>query len=54
MHLTVRELLRDYCNDKTQGVAVAVNAEVVPRVVWESHQLQSKDDVLIVTATQGG
>ena len=52
--LTVRELLRSYCNDKTNGVAVAINAHVVPRDTWQTHQLKPEDKVLIVTATQGG
>ena len=38
----------------TDGIAVAVNQEVIPRGGWESQVLQPDDAVLIITATQGG
>lgn len=37
-----------------RGVAVAVNAEVVPRSVWPDHHLIDGDRVEILKATQGG
>ena len=39
---------------KPQGIAVALNAEVIPRVRWGEQPLRSNDSVLIITATQGG
>lgn len=36
------------------GVAVAVNAEVVPRGAWASTTLRDGDEVELVTAVQGG
>ena len=36
------------------GVAVARNAEVVPRSQWSSVVLTPGDDIEIVTAVQGG
>ena len=39
---------------KPQGIAVALNAEVVPRQQWNELKLSSNDSVLIITATQGG
>lgn len=36
------------------GVAVARNAEVVPRSQWHSTALADGDDVELVTAVQGG
>lgn len=44
-HLGVRE---------PQGVAVAVDAEVVPRAEWPSRRLPDGAVVEIVTAVQGG
>ncbi|GAC1398996.1 MAG: sulfur carrier protein ThiS [Chloroflexota bacterium] len=38
----------------TTGVAVAVNAEVVPKSCWETTQLYERDRVEVLTATQGG
>jgi sulfur carrier protein len=36
------------------GVAVAVNASVVPRSQWSGRALTEGDDVELVTAVQGG
>ncbi len=36
------------------GVAVAVNATVVPRSQWVGLQLADGDDIELVTAVQGG
>ncbi len=36
------------------GVAVAVNAAIVPRSRWSATELADNDDVEIVTAVQGG
>ena len=36
------------------GIAVAVNAEVVPRARWATVEIGDGDDVEIVTAVQGG
>ncbi len=38
----------------TPGVAVAVNASVVPRREWPSRRLEDGDVVEIVRAVQGG
>jgi len=37
-----------------QGVAAAVNGDVVRRAVWESTTLAPGDQVEVVTAVQGG
>ena len=39
---------------KRLGVAVALNAGIVPRSRWSATELQAGDDVEIVTAVQGG
>ena len=38
----------------TNGWAVALNEEVIPRENWASRTLSNGDRVLIVQATQGG
>ena len=40
--------------DKQKGVAVAVNDSVIPKSDWETHIIQSNDNILIIKATQGG
>jgi sulfur carrier protein len=37
-----------------RGVAVAVNAEVVPRTRWEATRLEEGQNVEVVHAVQGG
>jgi sulfur carrier protein len=37
-----------------QGVAVAVNGEVVPRAHWQSFDLQESARVEVLSAMQGG
>ena len=37
-----------------KGVAIAINDEVVPRVVWPERRLVEGDAVLVIQATQGG
>ena len=37
-----------------RGVAVAVDAEVVPRTEWETHELQDGARVEVLRAIQGG
>ena len=36
------------------GIAVAVNSNVVPRSEWPHYLLQENDEVIIITAAQGG
>ena len=36
------------------GIAVAVNGEVVPRNTWAQKEVQDGDDIEIVRAVQGG
>lgn len=38
----------------TKGIAISVNETVIPKAQWESHQLNNQDQILIITASQGG
>jgi sulfur carrier protein len=51
--VTVAELVAREL-DTPKGVAVAVNAEVVPRSTWPTHALHEGDRVEVLTAAQGG
>ncbi len=46
--------LAEMRNLPSAGVAVAVNAQVVPRRDWAMKQLVSGDEVTIITAAYGG
>jgi sulfur carrier protein len=37
-----------------RGVAVAVDAEVVPRTQWDTHELQEGARIEVLRAIQGG
>lgn len=37
-----------------QGIAIAVNEQVVPKSEWQSCVLKDNDAVLLIRATQGG
>jgi len=51
--LSLAELVRDI-SDRSTGIAVAVNGEVVPRGSWSGTAVQPGDRVDVVTAVQGG
>ncbi len=51
----LRTLVEEVQGEKgTQGVAVAVDREVVPRSHWETTELTEGRSVEIIRATQGG
>ncbi len=52
--LTVQALLDLEIPKKQNGIAVAINNTVIPKSDWNSHPIQETDDILIISATQGG
>jgi sulfur carrier protein len=52
--LTVQALLDLEIPQKQNGIAVAINNTVIPKSAWDSHLLNETDDILIISATQGG
>lgn len=52
---TITELLEQQGIASTQqGIAVAVNENVIPRRDWPTHRLEEGDRVEVITAMQGG
>ena len=51
---TIAALLDELGVQAERGVAVAVNAEVVPRTEWERFEVPEAAKVEILTAMQGG
>ncbi|MCD1127209.1 sulfur carrier protein ThiS [Jinshanibacter sp. LJY008] len=41
-------------NQSPVGMAVAVNQQICPRTLWDSHLLQDGDEVLLFQAIAGG
>jgi len=52
--LTVQALLDLEIPIKQNGIAVAINNTVIPKSIWNLHPIQETDDILIISATQGG
>lgn len=48
------ELMAEINQAHGEGIAVAINQEVVAFDQWEQTPLQENDQILIITATQGG
>ena len=51
---TINEMLQELEMNQQSGIAIAINSEVISKNKWESIQLNDQDDILIITATQGG
>lgn len=51
---SVQQLLDQIVSEKQNGIAIAVNHVVIPKINWQNHFLNQNDDVLIIKATQGG
>ncbi len=52
--MTISNMLVEETINPEGGIAVAVNQEVIPKKSWADHQIEPNDQVLIITATQGG
>jgi len=52
--LTIQALLDIEAPAKQKGIAVAINTTVIPKSEWNNYTLSQNDQVLIITATQGG
>lgn len=51
---TLRELLHHFGLGGQQGLAIAINHNIIPQSAWESYALHENDQVTIIHATQGG
>lgn len=52
--LTLSDLLKAKGILEKRGIAVAVNNHVIPRTAWASTWLKDNDQIIIITAAQGG
>jgi len=41
-------------NLPNEGIAIAINDEVIPKAMWGNIELNENDKILVITATQGG
>ncbi len=52
--LSLQEVLASLSISQPQGIAIAVNNQIITKSNWESTLLQEEDKVTIIRATQGG
>ena len=52
--LSVQALLDIEFPNRQNGIALAINDSVIPKNQWAVTSLSETDDILIITATQGG
>ena len=52
--ISVQELLDLESPNKQNGIAIGVNGSIISKIHWENTFLFPSDDILIITATQGG
>ncbi|MGX7667224.1 sulfur carrier protein ThiS [Flavobacterium pedocola] len=52
--LSVQALLDLEFPNKQNGLAFAINNSVIPKTDWATTPLSEADEILIITATQGG
>jgi sulfur carrier protein len=50
----LQQLLDELLPERQTGIAVAINNAVVPKTQWSSRILNEKDNIVIISATQGG
>lgn len=53
-NLSVQDLLNLEFPNKQNGIACAINNLVIPKTDWPTTALSETDEILIITATQGG
>lgn len=53
-NVRVATLVGAFAGVSEDGVAVAVNGEIVPRARWHEREVRDGDDIEIVRAVQGG
>lgn len=52
--LSIQALLDIEIPKKQNGIAVAINSNVIPKSNWDNQLVSESDDILIISATQGG
>ncbi len=46
--------LVQHLNQKQEGIAIAINNQIITKSDWKSTALTENDKILIIQATQGG
>lgn len=52
-HININDMLASL-NMVSDGIAIAINNIVIPKVQWDEHFLNEGDKLTVIKATQGG
>ena len=52
--ITLIQLLKSQGIAGQKGIAVALNNAVIPKAEWKLQRLNTKDNITVIKATQGG
>ena len=53
-NITIATLLKERELNELGGLAVALNAAIIPKNDWENTSIHAEDKLTIITATAGG
>ncbi len=53
-HAQLQDALHAFGTIPMSGIAVALNAVVIPRAAWATTPIRPQDQILIIKAAQGG
>ena len=51
---SLQQMFTAVIRQPVQGMAIAVNQEIVPKINWENYLLKQGDQIILIKATQGG
>ncbi|MFA8450453.1 MAG: sulfur carrier protein ThiS [Bacteroidales bacterium] len=52
--ISVQTLIDEVLNISENGVAIAINDQILLKKSWDRHFLADDDEILLIRATQGG
>ncbi|MBB1138779.1 sulfur carrier protein ThiS [Myroides sp. WP-1] len=52
--VSIQMMLDTHWLKQQKGIAVAINSRVIAKSDWATYYLSESDDILLITATQGG
>ncbi len=50
----LQDIVVQQFGDKLNGIAAAINQQVIPKSSWGSQEIVENDAILLIKATQGG
>lgn len=51
---TLQQMIATVINTPLNGVAIAVNQEIISKTDWNNYLLKPGDTIILIKATQGG